>query len=366
MGSFEPACGFSKLAVESGDRAGLVLLGNTESSKLYKERFEGGKTIRTYAYDDFFPFLPPIFGRYDGYGRLEEVEPCHTVTVLEKMFHRPIDTILSCLGQDRNVYDSYGEIYSNYLTPEFQDQISRDSTVDDTLLAAGFAKVEDSVYMYDKWHLVSNDSRWILSDPNSPGYERELKVYADPADDDDADELLAEFAEHTGMYPGIAQEEWQAVRRLHNLNGMFFLGDLFDKMLPVVEEDFFAIQGKPRFFEGWEALQQKFVKSHDADVKSWDKYPSAWNTEGNEFIKRYTCLNPNEYDYLEGFPVDEFYKIQVIHDLASNLGTLLTPTIIMPDGGNDDFVEALGEFTKKVLAVREEYMEGEIEVKNYA
>lgn len=99
MGSFSVVCAGSGMSITSGDEAAIILLVPRRNSDPVLKPMsmmvfnEGPQGLYT-------PFALPIFGRYNDYGSLEDIERNVTVEVLEKFFNVGIDTILEIVTRN--------------------------------------------------------------------------------------------------------------------------------------------------------------------------------------------------------------------------------------------------------------------------
>jgi hypothetical protein len=87
MGSFNKIGSISGLPISCGDETVLIFLRKNK----YNDNFLGGVC---YSHDWFAPALLPIFGIYDDYGRIEDIERNSAVDYIEGIFGKDIQSIV--------------------------------------------------------------------------------------------------------------------------------------------------------------------------------------------------------------------------------------------------------------------------------
>lgn len=86
MGCFNAACSVSNISIGAGDPIAFIPL---EMSR-YRYHIGDGNHMFIHPYCFYSPATLPIFGRYNDYGGIEDVERCPNVEVIEKFFKVPI------------------------------------------------------------------------------------------------------------------------------------------------------------------------------------------------------------------------------------------------------------------------------------
>ena len=99
MGSFDVACGVSRITIHPRNKAVLVPL-MTISDDEDSRNFSGGNIVSNYGpKHTYIPFALPIVGKYDDYGRMGNIVRDKNVEVIEKYFgctiEQFVETILS-------------------------------------------------------------------------------------------------------------------------------------------------------------------------------------------------------------------------------------------------------------------------------
>lgn len=117
MGSFNATCGISSGSISGGERTGMVLI----EPRKYKHL---NKWFREAA-DAHIPVAPPVYGTYDDYGKLVDIERSPVVDYLESRYRLPITTIMDCTQVDKpfgyRVVETFYDEDSIFRTDPFQE-----------------------------------------------------------------------------------------------------------------------------------------------------------------------------------------------------------------------------------------------------
>lgn len=241
MGSFNISCGVSDLAIERGERVGVVLLTNDYPSQARGHGYSGSKLYDTEPTNGYRPRFPPIFARYDNYGKFKDVEESGVTSYLEEYFQRPILEVLNAVGDTRKLYESRSTVGTLYMSSEIRELLDNPMlSTEEKLLGVGFVKDELrtgelEAYRFEGVRLslsgtvtgtpmVGSPStkRWIATRGESPVFEH--------SDRADLTDILSALSELTYHAPGFEQAE--QVLALREYSGMAFLPEALD---PVVE-----------------------------------------------------------------------------------------------------------------------------------
>jgi len=350
MGSFNVGCGLSNLAIHERDKVGLLLL-NRKKNYLSSHRLKNSEGIgyQVYVTDNFSPFLAPIFGVYDDYGRIGEIQESVTTKLLEEIFHKPIQVIADCAVLGRSIYYTGGAIYENYATKDNKIG-SYSASIESILLSAGFEKViskDGSAFSFEGFTLSQpKEGVWAITNPEG----KVLNNGFVPVSGDE--DVLSMFGEYTGIYPGFKPEDYKAIRMLHEMSAMFFLEDVLKEMSVAIEDDFFVKDNEERFIKNWDEFQSLFG-TEDPHFGGPRKYASSWGTQANEFLSRTLHLEPYLYDLLHVYKgnYELFTTIQII-EVATTTNRMIAPSICGEQNGNDRASKALNVITDKILDAR--------------
>lgn len=94
MGHFAQYCAISRIAITGGTKCGLIILAP-------KSRIGSSGDM---SQNPWVPVAPPVFGTYDDYGRLENIEPSATTRAIERLtkskIKKVLDTFMSLRGDE--------------------------------------------------------------------------------------------------------------------------------------------------------------------------------------------------------------------------------------------------------------------------
>lgn len=353
MGSFDVGCGLSNLTIHCGDRAGFLIL---DRSPRYNSDFPSpGKSLILDS--GYLPFLPPVFGTYDDYGRIRNITPSTTTQVLEKLFGRPIEVVMDCLMGMRDIYDSYGDIYQNYMLPECRPAQQFGIPAEELLITVGFNKTGDNSFAFEGYELVldAKSSTWTISSKESG---RELgKVHSTS----DTDDLLNAFGHCTGVYPGFAPDDYERVRLLNRLGGMYFIEGVLTKM-----EEFTNTGHYMNSFEnrGMERRKDELAEFFEyLKTQKDERFPFSRYLPFTEDFRRDSSFPMEHWALLEAYEsdADALLSMTRIQRTAMSVNRLLAPTYCGEQMGNDRASLMLNLIEKQILDDRKAEYEEEID-----
>ena len=88
MGSWSVYCDISNITINAGDRIGIVPLVKNEG--------------QSSSYSTYLPAMLPIFGTYDDYGGIEDIEENANTKTIEKYFGVSIQEFVVYLVDGKN------------------------------------------------------------------------------------------------------------------------------------------------------------------------------------------------------------------------------------------------------------------------
>lgn len=355
MGSFDVGCGISNLAIHEGDKVGFVLIGQSKGDTEFWDQSVGTAMV-TYATDLYQPMFPPVFAMYNDYGQVTDVEESTTTKLLESIFHRPTKVIINAINGGGGIYDTYGTIYESY-AKEGVLIGSYTASFEEKLLSAGFTKDEDSNasaigYHFGDFrvmHYPSSDSSLISNTKTG-----KILAGSISARNNDVLPTLNRFAKETGLYPGYAVEDYEAIKTLNSASGMFFLKEVYDGMehnlLNSDRLDFY----KNRYEANWNKFMERL-----ATVENWTVNSEIRMTYGLdiiEFIRRYSVMPEFAIEKLGIYrdDSDAFFKMRYLLTIMTQVNRILMPSLCGEQHGNDEASMKLNEITGKILAARAE------------
>lgn len=350
MGSFNVSCGMSNLMINEGDTIGFVILG--------KSRFSGmapasrGVTYLMRPDMPLKPFLPPLYGSYGGYGNMVDIHASPTAEIIENIFQRPVATVLSCIGSDRGLYDSCGEIYQNYFSVD-QSWDTYKNPVAKSLTEIGFKHVETlrdtEVFSYGDYSLiyisdpeweneyitVGPQSQWIIENSTTgdgmvAGFHHQ-----------DLGVVMDRFHRATGLLPGYNKEDHNRVLLLNSLSGMFFLKEVYSGMKSVMEER--------DYFGSSESLERQWDHFMSEEINDAQLLKLA-GASGIIDMQQSICL-PGEFrsELVRYYANYEVLEAHYLTEVMHSINRVFTPTVCGPEEGNNDLARHLLSISSSIL-----------------
>jgi hypothetical protein len=363
MGSFNVGCGISNLSISEGDKIGFILMKGVEDYENAARRrsFQPpeSRAFRVYATDDYVPFLPPVFGVYDDYGHITDVEESVTTRLIEEFFQRPTEAVLNAVGERRRLYSSVSAISELYLPEAVRKKVGLWNGKESTKFKAVGFTVEtpeagfDARYDYLGWKLqkkiVEKSTESFRPDRSTWSLTLgEKTAFADfeGSPTGDVEDILAVFAGATGLLPGFEESTWDAVKLLEELSGMFFLEEVYTAMDKHSDTD---SEDKPYLTKLEKDLQTFFVNS----TKPVDEDLILFGPS-NRFIERSTGLDPILHRGLFSHYVGstEFMTMPRLLLVLQKVNRMLTPSYNGEQFGNNEAALQLNAITANVLAAR--------------
>ncbi|MBC9705776.1 MAG: hypothetical protein H9W81_12565 [Enterococcus sp.] len=344
MGSFGVSCGISSLAIEEGEEAGLALI---SPSPFYLPN--GFKFMLSDYHAQYKMYLPPIYGTYDGYGRLQDIKRSCTVDLLEKLFGQKIDVVMECLAQTDNFYYKSSPIYFHY----HQHPTSLGAKLFDRFVTYGMTEVKDdeseAVYTFKQATLALDKASqmWTVARTDFQGNERTLGETSNFGES--VDDILEFFSVKTGMYPGFAEKDYWALNRMRKIKGMYFKPEVFTKIAPTVMKDHLRSRWSDNAKTGWDESKKEYLQKKDKFfiLSSNDDFDHTLNrnyAELYEFVDPlFEAYQEDESDLLEG------YNLQLV---LTAVNRPLSPTLLGSQYGEDSISRKLVEIMLEVLDER--------------
>lgn len=355
MGSYDVACGLSNLPIHSGDRAGIILM--KASGQAVETQFP---TAYLHATDLFLPYLPPIYGTYNDYGRLTDVVPSITTKLLEDSLRKPIETILECVGnEDRDLYDVHGPLYKHYMihSNKLNDY---HASVTEKLLSVGFTMLTEKSYQFSDFILsLAHSGYFEIFKVGSehlpqPRMGRLFHIFSGEAtfDGGDSESLLSFFSETTALFPGYLPEEYKAIRTLLCLRGMFFLQEVSEGMLTHLRQrnsqSNLLKDQLAQYFSFLDEMEQPL--DAESVLASSTTYYQAQRYLANStsFDSDFSAISLLGY-YADS---DEYFALLDFMDVLSSTNHLLMPSYCGEQFGDDDASAMLHKIVGNVVKTR--------------
>lgn len=352
MGHFGVACGISNLAIHEDDEIGFVILGDGRTSDP-RMNAEGGKSFHLYTNDRFSPYLPPVFGKYSGYGEIVDIEKSKTTEVIEAVFGIPVEKVFSIINCSRSLYDTSSEIFKTFYKGSRRFG-NYQAPMEEALVPLGFEKDMDASSEDADVFNYGNLSVKIRTDGHFKKWTICVKgtdlAIAPEFTSGGASDGLSIFHMITGLMPGYPKDVQDKVKQLKNLNGMFILKDVFFKMAEYLKEPGVSYEfGKPL-------------------TRKWDEFiavTNAFEKEGKDAEEIYPLLDiVRGIDHGTSFPMKhvpllrkyegsyEYLNVMSLLEIMTCVNRMFSPTFCGEQDGNDGASQRMNKITDKILAER--------------
>lgn len=230
MGSFNVSCGISGASISSGERTGMVPI-IPQKFKYVSKWFFGGC-------DRYIPVSPPIYGIYNDYGNLNNVEPSPIVDYLEQTYGMPIEIVLKCMQVDKP-FDH--EVVEYFYGKDSVLSVSPYSQLDDNvLLQLGFEKVDEpdalgKVWKFDDYMMTEGDKEsnvrrasYVVSSINLDvfGAVENVTISASNVYD-----FVKHFHKATNRWVGLSKSDSEKFNNVRELVWMPFVPEVFENVV---------------------------------------------------------------------------------------------------------------------------------------
>ena len=345
MGSFNSGCGISNLSIDVGDEIGIIMIVPSSTVK-YESTIQGraGKSFYFYSTDLYEPFLPPIYGSYGDYGRIEGIRASPTTGVIETMFDRSVEDVVNSVGAQRSLYSTLGSVLPLYMPEEIKHVLSSYKTpLEEKFLTIGFKTEGSNVFTLgdfalerrssnqknlNKWHIVDRRTGAQLGEPipNLGG--------------DAFEEVAESFAYQTKMFPGFPKKDWERVSMLHEMSSMTFLTEVYESM---------------RVFDSKNRFRQKARKKLEDDFKElFDNLdvPFFMN-DASDYLSRTTAFPAQHRSLVAEFRENnEFLEIDTLLSILRRTNHMLIPSFNGEQFGDTLASKKLAQVTNRILGSR--------------
>lgn len=359
MGSFNVACSISNLSIHEGDKAGLMFI---QRQPTYGP--PAALTFRTYNTDDFIPYLPPVFGFYDDYGNLADLEPSPTVTVIEELFNRPALAVVNAIGQDRGIYDYCNPICELYMPEELFNLLKTyEKTDEDIFKGFGFVQSDAGEGYVDAWQFGD----WRAQSRKYPGFEGLGRdVFTWDIDNtvtgkvlvrniiaaNGVDVVISTLAKGAGLYPGYLEEDWSRIERLQAMSGSFFLTEVYEKLKVEVLADPYAGD----WTKGTEDKLKDILATILVYRQGTELYPGSTLAEilsSTDFYRSVALKGEDEWWAARHYLDNEDFRNALIYPVVLRAcNRMLAPSYNGEQFGNDSTARFLNSVTDEILAAR--------------
>jgi hypothetical protein len=254
MGSFNVSCSMSSISIGCGTKVAFIPLlpsemGITIGRKYNKYNLSPGVVFlppsanwvsNEGAFQFYKPFSLPIFGEYNDYGGIENVEDNITAKVIKEYFGITIEEFVDCIGNSRGDYDYFSPIFGSYFEKD-KKLLSDYSTHfnEEWLIKMGFTKLENGFFQFklqpflvsifevkedEKKHRQAGFGYQIMSSSNNKILDKNADTY------DNREKFLESYLRLSGYHLGYKEEAQEKIKLLSQMSGMFIHYDIYDFM----------------------------------------------------------------------------------------------------------------------------------------
>lgn len=222
MGCFNVVCSISNLSLNQGTKVGFIPLLPNAYGKVHQVA-PSSSLIYPNCY--FNPFSLPIFGEYNDYGSLENIEENDNTKTIEAFFGISIEQFVAILTCGRDITDYYGELFKAYAM--HQNLMSNHAVkVDDAFLTAlGFVHVGKKRYTYEEYPLYVE-----ASDDNYQMYDTSGRLIGQRNGYGAKSQLMKDFEKKTGYLLLVPKEKQEKVKLIRTLSGMFVHRSIYEEL----------------------------------------------------------------------------------------------------------------------------------------
>jgi len=349
MGSFDVACGISNIAIQEGDRTGFLFLNDVRNEYSPWDETPQSESLVVYHNDHYRPFFAPIYGKYNDYGTIEDIERNTTVEVLENIFGISIEAIVEIVTDSGSgIYNKSGHIGTAFGLNKkaFEYGISDH----ESLLRLGFTAVNDSEYAFDGARFIKTTSGWsaVREQTKKDFLTRDLGT---------AVEL---FGDVIGIYPGYKPSDATKIRAIRKLGGMFFHADVFEEIKSIPQNQWEA-EATRRWKEKWDQFMSTFSYVDNGDDDAAEMRATIRLMQSGESVTRNQSVPPEYTGYFASYAdSDEMLDLYYFERIVSLSNRFLEPTRYAGQYVEDDTQRAVMAAALRVLDRRKkEYEEDE-------
>jgi hypothetical protein len=252
MGSFNVACSVSSISIGCGTKLAFIPLLPSEMNETIGNKYNKFNLRPGYvflepsanwvsnegAYQFYKPLSLPIFAEYNDYGGIENIEDNITSRTLAEYFGISVEEFVDCIGNSRGLYDYYSPIFAAYFSSDKKLVSDYHTNFNEKwLLDLGLTKVDDNFKFKNHKFTVSlfkvegneknnRQAGFGYKITNNSG-----KVLFNNKDTyDNRERFLENYLDATGHYLGYSEENFDKIKLLSKLSGMFIHREIYDMM----------------------------------------------------------------------------------------------------------------------------------------
>jgi hypothetical protein len=253
MGSFNVACAISNISISSGTKIAFLPILPSEMNETMGRKYNKFNLSPGYvflepsanwvsnegAYQFYKPFSLPIYGKYNDYGGIEDIEENITTDTIKSYFGISIEAFVDCIGNSRGMYDYYSPIFESYFEADVKLISDYHIKFNGTWLQKmGFTKIDNETYRFRDHDFTVSLKKVSANKKNHrhAGYGYQIlgdrkKVLVENFDTyDNRKQFLDSYLKLTDFYIGYKEGCQDKIKMLRKLSGMFIHRDIYDYM----------------------------------------------------------------------------------------------------------------------------------------
>lgn len=346
MGCFNVACGISGVTIVEGERMGALLIRKKKgySSANHTDTNKSDQYFMTS--DLYVPITPPVYGEYDDYGGLSNIENSPVVNYLKEDFGMPVEVLFECIDAQSPFRLSDESLSFFYDSDDGSSQYVLDkkrvalANIDFSMLGWSWS---DEYY---EW--IFKDKSWrrffALSVPDDDNCIY-FRVWMDGREDyaktkkclaRDLQGFIEWFSSISGVWLGMDDVRSRSFEMTRGLTWMPFVPEIFETLKSVVESDFMFDLSVKRFDDMVDALPEKLASV---------KYDSDMVVFANDFMLQDTIglIEANAYRSIVSCPA-EWRDLAYFAGVMRSVNRIYSPTNTIKQGADYGAELAIGRF----------------------
>lgn len=332
MGSFNVTCGISSASISEGERVGMVPIVPNRYS--YRSKWVFGGT------DQYIPVASPIYGTYNDYGNIEDIERSAITEYLEHEYQMPIETFTQCLQSDSPLDDEVSEFFYGKDSVVLANLYAE--VTDDLLRKVGFTAVDEDESAIKIWDYHGHK---VIEEPHQENptpyplysiFQEDRPLNSTTVHATSFNRLMDGFHKATNLWLGLDKEKSQQADRAFNVTFMVFLPDVFNGIVENGE------------------IQGTYSRSYDKTVKLLSELAlispaDEMGLNGRDHTRE--VVEPSNVTHLIQDP-DSWLPVFQLRDVMVSANKAYMPTVHGEQHGNAYTEKVIGEILVKRAGAR--------------
>lgn len=183
--------------------------------------------------DYFNPFSLPIFGQYDDYGALEEIEENENTRIIEQYFGIKIEHFIKIIRCGRSITSDMSTLFELY-SPFIKHFKNERQLSINLLKVLGF---KEEMHEDEKRYVFNDHPVYLKLGDKEKGedafylYDTDSNLLYQNGKYDAKENLLESYRKMTGYLLHIPSERQEKAKLLEQLSGMFIHRDIYDELV---------------------------------------------------------------------------------------------------------------------------------------